>query len=69
MHDDVHGITVCAYAMKGDHLCVMRQYNTSFTLVIARKLDQLSCIPASVDSLSRWLALITSLQPALSLIR
>ena len=42
-----------------------------FTLVIARKLDlylfscSLSCIQASVESLSRWLALTTSLQPAL----
>ena len=41
----------------------------------SRKLDlslfscSLSCIQASVDSLSRWLALIISLQPALSLFR
>ena len=49
------------------NLCVMRQYSAH-----SRKLDLslFSCslyIQASVDSLSRWLALITSLRPALSL--
>ena len=59
----------CSLRIRYERRCVMRQ---SFTLVMAVILGSqtsfvsLQPCQASVDSLSRWVALITSLQPALS---
>ena len=73
----VHGIAVCAYATKGDIILCYASVQ-SFTLVIALILGSQTCLSSAVVcpvfrplciSLSRWLALITSLQPALSLFR
>ena len=66
----------CAHTLQKETQLMCHASVQSFTLVIALILGsytlvslQLPCIQASVGSLSRWLALITSLQPALSLFR
>ena len=57
----------------GDIMCyasvIHSGYGESRMLDLSLFSCSLSCIQASVDNVSRWLALILSLQPALSLFR